>query len=76
MEQELIIENYLRGMAGTVVTFSVLMSQFHSPNWIWLTLFAGLNLFQSFFTGTCPAKFFLRKLSVGQPKELCGSSQN
>lgn len=28
---------------------------FTEPTWLWLTLFAGLNAFQSSFTGWCPA---------------------
>jgi hypothetical protein len=28
---------------------------FAEANWLWLTFFVGFNLFQSAFTGFCPA---------------------
>ncbi len=54
----------LRMAAGTVVTVSVVLSQLHSPWWLLLTLFAGLNLFQSAFTRRCPMISLLRRMEV------------
>ena len=59
-------ENVVRAMAGTMVLASVVLSHWHSPNWIWLTVFVGANLLQSAFTGFCPAELIVRKLK-GQP---------
>jgi len=56
------IEKILRGMAGAVVLISLLLYYFHSPMWLWLTVFAGINLLQSAFTNWCPAKQILEKL--------------
>ncbi|WP_306016980.1 DUF2892 domain-containing protein [Oceanicaulis sp. MMSF_3324] len=51
-------------LAGTLILASLLLSQFHSPYWLWLTAFVGLNLFQSSFTGFCPAAMILKLMGV------------
>jgi len=50
--------------AGFVVLASALLSIYAHPNWIGLTMFAGLNLLQSSFTGFCPAATVFKKLGV------------
>ena len=40
-------------VAGTMVTASGVLAMVHSPNWVYLTLFVGLNLFQSGITRWC-----------------------
>lgn len=55
------IDRWLRGMAGTMILISVALTHFHSENWIWLTVFIGLNLLQSAFTKWCPAMTILKK---------------
>lgn len=65
-------ERYVRIMAGTMVLISLVLGApaspvFHSTYWLWLTAFAGLNLFQSGFTGFCPPEKFLRKMGVKGP---------
>ena len=55
------IHRGLRMLAGVVVVTSVLLGMFVHPNWLYLTLFAGLNLFQSSLTNWCPAVPLLRK---------------
>lgn len=62
-------ERGVRIMAGTVVLLSLALGVegsplFASAKWLWLTTFAGANLFQSGFTGFCPAEIILRKLGV------------
>jgi hypothetical protein len=55
------IERALRLIAGALVTLSVLLGIFVNPNFLWFTLFVGLNLFQSAFTNWCPMMAILRK---------------
>ena len=50
--------------AGFVVLASVLLSIYVHPYWIWLTIFAGLNMVQASFTGFCPAAMIFKKLGV------------
>ncbi|MBP9183101.1 MAG: DUF2892 domain-containing protein [Fuscovulum sp.] len=50
--------------AGVMVLLSVLLTAFVSPLFIWFTVFIGLNLIQSSFTGFCPAASVFRKLGI------------
>jgi hypothetical protein len=43
------------------------LSYLVSPYWLLFTLFVGLNLFQSAFTGFCPLETLLRRLGLGAP---------
>ncbi len=58
------IDRYLRLAAGFFILLSVVLTQLHSPYWIWFTAFIGLNLLQSAFTNWCPMMGILRKLGV------------
>lgn len=58
------VNRYLRLIAGFFVMLSVLLSQVHSPSWLFFTAFVGLNLFQSAFSNWCPMITLLRKLGV------------
>ena len=56
------LERWIRLIAGTFVTLSVVLSYVHRPYWLLFTLFVGLNLFQSALTDWCLMETFLRKL--------------
>ncbi len=58
------LEQRLRLIAGTVVTTSVLLGLLHSQAWFYLTLFAGVNLFQSGVTNWCPMMVLLRRAGL------------
>jgi hypothetical protein len=47
-----------------MVLLSVALTAWVSPLFVWLTVFVGLNLLQSAFTGFCPAAVVFRKLGV------------
>ncbi|MCZ0739607.1 DUF2892 domain-containing protein [Vibrio diabolicus] len=55
------LENAVRIFAGTMVLISVILTVFVHSNFIWFTVFIGVNLIQSAYTGTCPAAYFLKK---------------
>jgi Protein of unknown function (DUF2892) len=55
------IERALRLIAGAFVAISVLLGMYVNVNFLWFTLFVGLNLFQSAFTNWCPMMTILRK---------------
>lgn len=59
------IEHGVRLMAGTMILLSLALAHWVSPWWLLLTLFVGLNLFQSALTGFCPAEIILKKLGGG-----------
>ena len=41
------LERWIRLIAGSFVTVSVVLSYLHSTYWLFFTLFVGVNLFQS-----------------------------
>ncbi|MCG6911587.1 MAG: DUF2892 domain-containing protein [Deltaproteobacteria bacterium] len=49
------IDRAIFAFGGFMVLVSLLLSQVHSPYWLWFTAFVGANLLQSAFTGFCPA---------------------
>lgn len=50
--------------AGVMVLLSVALTMLVSPLFVWFTVFIGLNLIQSSFTGFCPAASIFKKLGV------------
>lgn len=50
--------------AGVMTLLSVALTQFVSPWFFLFTVFIGLNLLQSAFTGFCPAALIFRKLGL------------
>lgn len=56
------IDRMVMAFAGLVILVSLGLSQIHSPNWLFLTAFVGLNLFQAAFTGFCPLAIVLKRL--------------
>jgi hypothetical protein len=58
------IDRAVFAFAGTVVLGSLALSQLHSPYWLYLTAFAGLNMFQAAFTGFCPAAIVFKKIGL------------
>lgn len=61
------MERIIRALAGTLVTLSLILGYFVNPYWFLLTLFVGLNLFQSAFTKWCLAEEILKKFGIGCP---------
>lgn len=55
------LENAVRVFAGTMVLVSVILTVFVHSNFIWFTVFIGVSLIQSAYTGICPAAYFLKK---------------
>ena len=56
------IERIVLAIAGFFIVASLVLSHFHHPYWLFFTLFVGLNLFQSAFTGFCPLALILKAL--------------
>lgn len=62
------IERKLRLIAGVVVMASVLLGMSVDARFYWLSLFVGVNLFQSGLTNWCPMMTILRKLAPERPQ--------
>ena len=70
-------ERALTAFAGMVVLLSVALTAWVHPNFIWLTVFVGANLFQQSFTGFCPATIVMKKwLGFKSEVDLYKSKQN
>lgn len=55
------IEDGVRVWAGVMVLLSVVLVLLFSVWWLLLTVFVGVNLIQSAFTGYCPASKILKR---------------
>ena len=62
------IERTLRLIAGVVVMASVLLGMSVDARFYWLTLFVGVNLFQSGFTNWCPMMSILRRVGADRAR--------
>jgi hypothetical protein len=56
------IDKVVLAFAGGVILGSVLLAINVSMSWLWLTVFVGVNLLQSAFTGFCPLAIILKKM--------------
>lgn len=57
-------ERIVRAVAGTLVLTSVLLAHIVNINWLWLSVFVGVNLLQSSFTKFCPLELILDFMGV------------
>ena len=72
------VERALRIMAGVMILLSLGLAQAFGQvdltqlSWLWLTVFIGLNLLQSGFTGFCPPEKLLKKMGFKEGGSCCG----
>ena len=65
MKTPMTLDRAIMAFAGVMILASIALTKFVSP-WFWLlTAFVGLNLFQSAFTGFCPAGRVMQRLGIG-----------
>lgn len=62
MKRPMSLEHAVEAFAGAMVLLSVALTYFVHPQFIWLTVFVGANLFQQSFTGFCPAAIVMKKV--------------
>ena len=58
------VDRAVLAIAGIMVLVSLLLTYFVHPGFVWLTAFIGANLFQSAFTGICPAAMLFKKIGI------------
>ena len=54
-------EHIVRLFAGTLVLVGIILAHYVADYWIFLSIFVGVNLVQSAFTGFCPLEMFLKR---------------
>ena len=63
------LERATLAIAGIMVLVSVALTAVAHVNFVWLTVFVGLNMLQSAFTGFCPAAIVLQRLGVQSERQ-------
>ncbi|TBN00414.1 DUF2892 domain-containing protein [Hyunsoonleella flava] len=58
------LNTYFRVIVGFMVLLSVILTIYVNTNWMWFTVFIGVNLIQSAFTKWCLLETILQKLGV------------
>ncbi len=56
------VDRLVLALAGVFILLSLVLFHFHSPYWLWFTVFVGANLLQAAFTGFCPLATILKKM--------------
>ncbi|MXV30127.1 DUF2892 domain-containing protein [Aeromonas veronii] len=58
------VDNGVRIVAGCMLLLSLILTTWVHPGFVWLSVFVGVNLIQSAFTGFCPATLILKRLGL------------
>ncbi|MEH8129841.1 DUF2892 domain-containing protein [Aeromonas veronii] len=58
------VDNGVRIVAGCMLLLSLILTTWVHPGFVWLSVFVGVNLIQSAFTGFCPAAMILKRLGL------------
>ena len=58
------VDNGVRVVAGCILLLSLLLTVWVHPGFVWLSVFVGVNLIQSAFTGFCPAAMILKRMGL------------
>ncbi|AOW20115.1 YgaP family membrane protein [Urechidicola croceus] len=56
------LNTYFRVIVGTMVLLSVVLTVYVHPNWMWFTVFIGVNMIQSAFTKWCLLETILERV--------------
>ncbi|WP_148176163.1 DUF2892 domain-containing protein [Ciceribacter azotifigens] len=56
------LDRAVLAFAGVMVLLSVVLTVYVHPLFVWFTVFIGVNMLQSAFTGFCPAAMIFKKL--------------
>ncbi len=62
------IDRAVFAFAGIVVLLGLALATWVHPYWVLLSVFAGLNMVQSAFTGFCPAAIVMKRLGLRSGK--------
>ncbi|MFQ2821800.1 MULTISPECIES: DUF2892 domain-containing protein [Aeromonas] len=58
------VDNGVRIVAGCMLLLSLILTTWVHPGFVWLSVFVGVNLIQSAFTGFCPAAMILKRMGL------------
>ncbi len=63
------IERTVLAIAGLMVFITAGLGHYYHENFLFLTAFVGVNLFQSAFTGFCPLAMILKAIGLKSDAE-------
>ena len=63
-------QRIIKAAAGFFILSGILLSIYVHPNWLWLSAFVGLNLFQYAFTNWCMMDKLLIKFGIQDSTDL------
>ena len=63
-------------LASVMIIISTLLTLFININWAWFSLFVGVNMLQSTFTGFCPPKWLFKKMGMKSEQEIFQTGSN
>ncbi|MCG6868060.1 MAG: DUF2892 domain-containing protein [Gammaproteobacteria bacterium] len=58
------IDRLVVSIAGVFILLSLVLSQLHSPYWLWFTAFIGFNCLQAGISTFCPLAKILKSLGI------------
>ncbi|WP_324026219.1 DUF2892 domain-containing protein [Maribacter sp. BPC-D8] len=58
------LNTYFRVIVGTMVLLSVVLAVYVNINWLWFTVFIGVNIIQSAFTKWCLLETILKTFGI------------
>ena len=58
------LNTYFRIIVGFMVLLSVVLTVYVNPNWMWFTVFIGVNLIQSAITKWCLLETILKQIGI------------
>lgn len=58
------IDRIVMALIGAIVVATVILSQVHAAQWLWVTGIFGAHLFQMAFTGFCPVAKLLKSIGA------------
>lgn len=58
------LNTYFRVIVGTMILLSVVLTVYVNSNWMWFTVFIGINLIQSAFSKWCLLETILMKMGL------------
>ncbi|NKF51132.1 DUF2892 domain-containing protein [Shewanella sp. WXL01] len=59
--------------AALMILLSVALTVWVHPLFVWFTVFIGVNLLQSVFTGFCPAAMIMKALGVKTAEQMAAT---
>ncbi|WP_323789571.1 DUF2892 domain-containing protein [Psychroserpens sp.] len=68
------LNTYFRAIVGTFILLSVVLTVYVNQNWMWFTVFIGVNLIQSAFTKWCLLETILVKLGIKKEGGSCSTN--